>query len=571
MKLKISNQISLPIDAVTQTFAILAKRRAGKTYTGLVMAEEFVAAELPFIALDPLGAWWGLRSSDDGKSEGLPVVIIGGSHGDVPLEHTAGKVVADLVVDHPGYYIVDLSLTASNAEQDRFACDFAERLFRRKEQKRAPLHLFVDEADSFAPQRPMPGQQRMLGAFEALVRRGGIRGIGTTLITQRPAVLNKNVLTQTECMIVLQMPAPQDQDAVEDWVKGNGTDEQRKQFMESLASLQKGQAWVWSPSWLEVFKIVDIRRRRTFDSSATPKHGESKTPQKIARVDLEWLTGEIKATAERAKENDPQQLRKQIAELHHNNKTLFERSLSLERDLERLKDKPEVPALSKAQSVLLANIDENFMRWSQALEACQREGKEIAEQLKAVRKSLTIPMLVQPVLPETLEVWQKQMSHVQGRVIENGKIPKCEREILRALAQYPQGRSREQIAILTGYSVSSGGFANALATLRTADLITRTNPIGITDKGKTHVTDVSPLPTGHDLAKIWLNRLPKCEREILHYLMHLYPEGDSRENIAVNTHYSAQSGGFANALSKLRTLELITRTPPIKASDNFFQ
>ena len=122
----------------------------------------------------------------DGKAEGLPVVIIGGEHGDVPLEPTAGKVIADLVVDHPGCYVVDLSSTESNAEQDRFACDFAERLYRRKNKVRTPLHLFVDEADAFAPQRPLPGQQRMLGAFEALVRRGGIRGIGTTLITQRP-------------------------------------------------------------------------------------------------------------------------------------------------------------------------------------------------------------------------------------------------------------------------------------------------------------------------------------------------------------------------------------------------
>lgn len=53
MKLKISEDISLPIDSITQTFSILAKRRVGKTYTASVIAEEFVKANLPFVVLDP--------------------------------------------------------------------------------------------------------------------------------------------------------------------------------------------------------------------------------------------------------------------------------------------------------------------------------------------------------------------------------------------------------------------------------------------------------------------------------------------------------------------------------------
>ena len=36
-------------------------------------------------------------------------------------------------------------------------------------------------------------------------RRAFLRGIGVTMITQRPAVLNKNALTQAETLIALQM------------------------------------------------------------------------------------------------------------------------------------------------------------------------------------------------------------------------------------------------------------------------------------------------------------------------------------------------------------------------------
>ncbi len=108
-KLKISSNLALPFEAITQTIGILAKRGAGKTYTASVLAEEFVAAKLPFCVLDPTGAWWGLRVMNDSKP-GLPVIIIGGKHGDLPLEPTAGKLMADLIVDNPGFYVLDMSI-----------------------------------------------------------------------------------------------------------------------------------------------------------------------------------------------------------------------------------------------------------------------------------------------------------------------------------------------------------------------------------------------------------------------------------------------------------------------------
>ena len=40
--LHISDNLILPLDAVTQTFAIMAKRGVGKTHTGSIMAEEML-------------------------------------------------------------------------------------------------------------------------------------------------------------------------------------------------------------------------------------------------------------------------------------------------------------------------------------------------------------------------------------------------------------------------------------------------------------------------------------------------------------------------------------------------
>lgn len=88
--LRIARDLSLPDDTITKTLAILAKRRVGKTYAGSVIAEEMVRQGLPFYVLDPTGAWWGLRAAANGKDAGYPVIVIGGEHGDVPIDHTAG-------------------------------------------------------------------------------------------------------------------------------------------------------------------------------------------------------------------------------------------------------------------------------------------------------------------------------------------------------------------------------------------------------------------------------------------------------------------------------------------------
>ena len=72
--------IKIPINAATKTFAILAKRGAGKSYTGAVLAEEFAKVNIPFVVFDPIDVWWELRLAADGKGKGLPVVVFGLEH-----------------------------------------------------------------------------------------------------------------------------------------------------------------------------------------------------------------------------------------------------------------------------------------------------------------------------------------------------------------------------------------------------------------------------------------------------------------------------------------------------------
>jgi hypothetical protein len=90
--LNISKTVHLPLEAVTSTFGLLAVRGAGKTNAMRSMAEEMHANSLPFVVIDPVGSWYGLRSGRDGSAAGgLPIFIFGGEHGDVPLTRGSGE------------------------------------------------------------------------------------------------------------------------------------------------------------------------------------------------------------------------------------------------------------------------------------------------------------------------------------------------------------------------------------------------------------------------------------------------------------------------------------------------
>jgi hypothetical protein len=58
-ELRISDALALPIEAATETLAILAKKGAGKTYTASVFTEELIGAKVQTVVIDPMSAWWG--------------------------------------------------------------------------------------------------------------------------------------------------------------------------------------------------------------------------------------------------------------------------------------------------------------------------------------------------------------------------------------------------------------------------------------------------------------------------------------------------------------------------------
>jgi hypothetical protein len=559
--LQISDSLKLPLEALTETFAVLGKRGSGKTNFGVVLVEELVGAGLPVVVIDPVGVWFGLRSSADGKSPGLPVTILGGEHGDVPLEEGAGSVIADFVIEARQSCVLDLSLLRKG-QQIRFMTDFAERLYHAKGTRRDPLHIVVDEADAFAPQNPRPESARLLGAMEDLVRRGRSRGLGLTLITQRPASLNKNVLTQAEVLVVFQLVGPLDRKAIDEWVKMNGSEEERAQLLASIASLPVGTAWVWSPSWLKTFQKIGVRRRHTFDSSATPKAGAKLIePRVLAPVDLEALRGRIAETIERAKADDPRELRKTIVDLQRQLRAKAPAAAAPAK--ERIVEVPVVrPAEVKRLEAAAHAIGKvctkaiiEAVAILKALESIAGPAPAAAQRPATALPSLTPPAAATPPRAPRFSVPPPKSRGVEGAPA----LRKGARKLLDTLARHhPMRVSRAQLATLAGFTVSGGTFQTYLSDLRRGDFVVERDGLfectagGLAEAG---VEPGSPM-TQAEVVEQWRQALRAGARAMLDIVLrvrHL-----SRDELAAAVEMTASGGTFQTYLSDLRRNGLVS-------------
>jgi DNA helicase HerA-like ATPase len=210
----------LPADAFDDRIAIVGTAGSGKTYAAKGFVERLLESGARVAIVDPLGVWWGLRASADGSAPGYPVIVFGGKHADVPINSDMGVALGRILAREALVCVVDLSDLGSNAARRRFMATFAEALYETNEE---PLHLVLDEADLWAPQRPIKGWEGLLGHIEEIVRRGRVRGFIPWLITQRPAVVHKDVLSQADILIAMKLTASQDRDAIGAWIEGQAT------------------------------------------------------------------------------------------------------------------------------------------------------------------------------------------------------------------------------------------------------------------------------------------------------------------------------------------------------------
>lgn len=595
--LHLSDDLTLPLDAVTSTLIVYGGKGMGKTNLGTVFCEELSAANQRFSVIDPMGVFWGLRHSADGKGRGIEVLILGGKHGDMPIEPTGGAVVADLVADESISVIIDISRKPdgkmwARGERTRFVADYCTRLYERQGERRRPLMQIIDEAGRFCPEQIRKDEidmARCLGAVASLVEEARNVGVGVMLITQRSARMSKAVSELADAMFAFRTVGPRSVDAILDWFGDHVPKERWKELIGQLRALPRGTALVVSPGWLEFEGQAAIRMRATFDSSATPKAGKEQHASGSGAIpDLSRYAARMAETIERVKADDPRELRRQIAELK-----------------KQIAKPPAAAAPAKAAKAPAASredLDKATMRG--AMQMANQMSREFKVIIGPVRKGLlqgiatlrkAAAELEAALPPETIEfkamvnlptaappdppavrpparpVVRQPAPSAVPRDSSNGTLPGPERKILTALAQYPDGLTKQRLGALAGYTVN-GNFYNLLGALRAKGAVTPkgVDPIAITNEGLETLGPFEPLPTGRALREYWLNKISAPEAKVLKVLFDAYPAEMTKEDLASQSGYVV-NGNFYNLLGGLRSRGLMTPkgTSPRAAHEMF--
>lgn len=560
----------IPPNALAHHVAILGKTGSGKTTAAKAGAETILDAGGRVCVVDPTGAWWGMKSSATGKSAGYPFVVFGGSHADFPLGATHGEALAEIVGTSNTPAILDTS-QMKVSERTRFFTDFADAIMRKN---RGPLHLYVDEAHVFMPQGKVPDPQAgvMLAAGNNMVSGGRSRGLRITLITQRPAKLHKDSLTQVETLVAMRLIAPQDRKAVEEWIKDNADDD-GKQIIASLPTLRVGEGWVWSPE-ANILERVRFPRIRTFDSSAAPDGDDVGGGPVLAPVDSETIRTRLSTIAAEVVANDPKALRARIAELDKQVRDLkaapaqevdqgaeqrgYERGWREGATEQRSRMVPSLATITNATATINRIARELDVAVNDAYKV--NDPKEETLAIPAfVSKSVQKRVVAQMAGPRgptfTGLVPAPRARQIDARApSSNGELTGAERKVLTVLSQY-DACEIGKLALLTGYAVTGGAFRNTLGALRTKGLLEgeNTGAMRITEDGL-HAGPFDEMPTGEALRQHWLNHASfgKSARDSLAALLE-NPRGLTLEQIAEVTAREAAGGAFRNGLGELRT------------------
>lgn len=572
-----STDQELPLDVLSQKTAWLGISGSGKTYSLGGLVEKLIDAGGQVVIVDTVGNWYGLRLSADGqKPSRFTFPVVGGDRGDIPLKASSGKLIAGAVVSTGSSFILDVS-DLVDEELVSFVGAFATELLRLKKRSPGPLLVVWEECQDIVPQTFSKGDNaEMAKAVTRLIKRGRNYGVGTALVSQRAAAVNKEALNQVETVFAFRTIGPQDRDAIERWVGAHAGETRGIDLASDLASLPTGTCFVWSPAWLRVYKRVKAGRKTTFDASKTPDLDRANVAAaRLAPVDVEALKGQLGKLIEEADAQDPAKLQRRVRELERQlaakpaaAATVIERPMLREEDRRKLE---AAIAGMEAMLVPIRGAADKVAVAAQQLEVGLRAAAGLRSQatigvISVPRASVEINETTRQVVAARKATRDSRPAVASGRGA--GELGKGETAVLTAIAQYDDGCSREQLTVLTGYRRSSRD--TFLQRLRAAGAIREERDrFVITEAGIKQLGDFVPLPTGAALREHWLRELTGGERAIFEIVIKGCGEPVDREELSRVTGYQRSSRDTFIQRLAARELVIADRSG-VRASEELF-
>jgi len=560
--------IGIPIDLqklLDTRLLIQAGSGGGKSYL-LRKLIESIGKNVQQIILDPEGEFVTLREKFD--------FVLIGKGGDIPLNLKYAETLAHKLLENNLSAIVDL-YELKHYERILFVKRFLDAIVNAPKELWHPCFVHIDEAHIFCPES---SKSESMSAVIDICTRGRKRGFAAILATQRLSKLHKDAAA--ECMNKMIGSTGLDIDRKR---AGEELGMTKKEDILNLRQLLPGEFYAFGPAIkneVTKFKVLpvitthlqsgkristvipqpDAIKKILSKLSDIPEEAEKElTTRQQLQAEVTRLRNELKRSAKPVgpfsgkPENTAQidgfkrdiaVLKETVSEINRTNKTLNDRLSFARSKMETIKDlsfaflEAGKPGSTSPPATVITSRD-----------------KATDHLLKAVNSM--------PIYPagNTRRLPVKSSDSPSGI----RTLGKCARTIITFLASMPERTfTKPMIGVACGYSIGSGGFNNALSELNSKGYIIRGERLQVNHDmfdaikeelgGRIEMVD-------YDI-ETFKSKLGKCEREIYEVLLENPEVTYSKEILAdaTETGYSPGSGGFNNALSRLSSLELISRS-----------
>lgn len=246
--------VDLPVvELLTGRGFISGKSGSGKSNTASVIAEELLEVGLPMLIVDTDGEYFGL-------GERYRILhATADESGDMTVTPEDADRLAELALDGTVPIVLDLSAYVDPAEGEELVEGVLRAIFRMEDTRRTPFLIVVEEIHEYLPQQ---GARGPLGdLIVQIAKRGRKRGLGLCGISQRPASVSKDFITQCDWLVWHRLTWENDTRVVRQILGRDAAS--------SIRELDDGEAFLMT-DWDDAVRRVHFRRKRTLDAGATP-------------------------------------------------------------------------------------------------------------------------------------------------------------------------------------------------------------------------------------------------------------------------------------------------------------
>lgn len=246
--------LSVPVgEILTGRGFVTGKSGSGKSNTASVIAEELLEHGLPLMIVDTDGEYYGLQD----RYQILHAAV--DDSGDIEIGPDDAERLAGLALDGNVPIVLDISGYMDLSDGLTLVERVLREIFRMEDARRKPFLVIIEELHEYLPERG--GHGKLGELLIQIAKRGRKRGLGLCGISQRPAAVSKDFITQCDWLVWHRLTWENDIRVVRKLL-GN-------EAAEEIQDLNDGEAFLMT-DWDDEIQRINFKRKRTLDAGATP-------------------------------------------------------------------------------------------------------------------------------------------------------------------------------------------------------------------------------------------------------------------------------------------------------------